>query len=55
MPAYKGKLVHKKFQTEIQETKISVEGMGSTDDQCEDRVSDLEDKVVLSDQLMRDT
>lgn len=32
----------------------TVESMGSAANQCEDRVSDLEDRSVADDQLMRD-
>lgn len=34
------------FQTEIQKTKAFIENMGSRINECEDRVSDLEDRAV---------
>lgn len=47
--------IHRKFQTEIKEFKnigISVDGRS---DQCENTMSDLEAKAVVSNQQVRET
>lgn len=45
----------KRFQSEIQEVKNHIESMGSRTDQCEERISELEDNHALKDQLLKDT
>lgn len=43
------------FQTQIQEIKNIIESMGSRNDQCSDRLLDLEYGGTVNGQLMRDT
>lgn len=48
----------KKLETmkrEIQETKNYIVSMGSRNDQCEDRVSELEDEDAFKDHLVIET
>lgn len=40
-------------QIEIQEIKNVIQIMSKENNQCEDRVSDLEDRTALNDQLIR--
>lgn len=43
------------FQIEIQKVKNITESMSNRSNQCQDTVSDLEDRAVVNDQFMRDT
>lgn len=43
----------KRFQSETQEIKNYIESMGSISDQCEDRISELEDGDAFKNKLLQ--
>lgn len=45
----------KSYQVEIQEITNSIQNMGSTSNQWEDRLSELKDRAAVSDHLFGDT